>query len=31
MLNNKWVFLAIGILLGIYVVPMVRSKVQAGS
>ncbi len=29
MLNNKWVFLVIGVLLGIYVIPMVRSKVAS--
>lgn len=27
MFNNKWVFLIIGVLVGVYVVPMIKGKV----
>jgi hypothetical protein len=31
-MNNKWVFLLVGVILGIYVWPMVRAKTAgAGS
>ena len=29
-MNNKWVFLIVGVLLGVYVVPALRAK-TAGS
>lgn len=29
-MNNKWIWLLIGILVGIYVVPMVRAKTSNG-
>lgn len=30
-MNNKWVFLALGIIIGIYVVPIVKAKTSSGS
>jgi hypothetical protein len=30
-MNNKWLWLIVGIVLGAYVVPMVRAKTSSGS
>jgi hypothetical protein len=27
--NNKWVFLLLGVILGVYVVPAIRAKASA--
>jgi hypothetical protein len=29
--NNKWIFLALGIIIGIYVVPIVKAKTSGAA
>ncbi len=30
-MNNKWIFLALGIIIGMYVVPAVKARTSAGA
>jgi uncharacterized membrane-anchored protein YhcB (DUF1043 family) len=29
-MNNKWIWLVVGIIIGVYVVPMVKAKTSTG-